>query len=67
MMQAEKLQLNERGEMSSDKKQIYIVDDDESVCQALKILLMTFGFEVKTFNSAQSFYASPPPPMNLVA
>ena len=39
---------------------IYIVDDDESVCQALKILLMTFGFEVKTFNSAKSFYAAPP-------
>jgi len=39
------------------KKIIYIVDDDESVCQALKILLMTFGFEVKTFNSAKSFFA----------
>ncbi|MBF0510871.1 MAG: response regulator [Candidatus Omnitrophica bacterium] len=35
---------------------IYIVDDDESVCRSLKILLMTFGFEVKTFNSAQSFF-----------
>jgi len=45
---------------------IYIVDDDESICQALKILLMTFGFEVKTFNSAKSFYAAPPP-MNLAA
>jgi FixJ family two-component response regulator len=50
-----------RNEMSSN---IYIVDDDESVCKALKMLLTTFGFEVKTFNSAKSFYASPPP-MNL--
>ena len=41
----------------TNKKIIYIVDDDESVCQALKILLMTFGFEVKTFNSAKSFFA----------
>ncbi len=42
--------------MPSNKKNIYIVDDDESVCHALKILLMTFGFGVKTFNSAQSFF-----------
>ena len=35
---------------------IYIVDDDESVCRALKILLMSYDFEVKTFNSAQSFF-----------
>jgi FixJ family two-component response regulator len=32
------------------------VDDDESVCRALKTLLMTYDFEVKTFNSAQSFF-----------
>jgi FixJ family two-component response regulator len=42
--------------MSSNKKNIFIVDDDESVCRALKVLLMTFGFEVKTFNSAKSFF-----------
>ena len=35
---------------------IYIVDDDESVCRALKTQLMTYDFEVKTFNSAQSFF-----------
>ena len=44
--------------MPSDKKQIYIVDDDESVCRALKSLLMTFDFEVKTFNSAKIFFDS---------
>jgi FixJ family two-component response regulator len=53
----------ERNKMSSN---IYIVDDDESVCKALKFLLMTFEFEVKTFNSAKSFYAAPPR-MNQVA
>jgi len=37
---------------------IFIVDDDESVCRALKTLLMTYDFEVKTFNSAQSFFAT---------
>jgi FixJ family two-component response regulator len=37
---------------------IYIVDDDESVCRALKILLSSYDFEVKTFNSAQKFFDS---------
>ena len=46
----------ENTKIPSDKKQIYIVDDDESVCRALKSLLMTFDFDVKTFNSAQSFF-----------
>jgi len=35
---------------------IYVVDDDESVCCALKVLLTTFDFDVKTFNSAESFF-----------
>jgi len=35
---------------------IFIVDDDESVCRSLKILLTTYDFEVKTFNSAKSFF-----------
>ena len=42
--------------MPSEKKKIYVVDDDPSVCRALKILLMTFDFEVEAFNSAQSFF-----------
>ena len=46
--------------MPSDKKQIYIIDDDESVRRALKSLLMTFDFDVKTFNSAKSFFDSAP-------
>ncbi len=35
---------------------IFIVDDDESVCRALKTLLITYDFEVETFNSAQDFF-----------
>jgi FixJ family two-component response regulator len=35
---------------------IYIVDDDESVCRALKTLLTTYDFVVNTFNSAQDFF-----------
>jgi FixJ family two-component response regulator len=40
---------------------IYIVDDDDSVCRALKTLLMTYDFVVHTFNSAQSFFENVPP------
>ena len=43
-----------------DKKQIYIVDDDESVARALKSLLMTFDFDVITFNSARDYFEKAP-------
>ena len=46
--------------MTTDKKQIYIVDDDESVCRALKCLLMTFGFTVTTFPSSEQFFSAVP-------
>jgi len=43
-----------------DKKQVYIVDDDESVCRALKFLLGTYGFVVETFLSAEDFLSAVP-------
>ncbi len=46
--------------MLSNKRQIYVVDDDESVRRALKSLLESYDFEVKTFNSAKSFFDSVP-------
>lgn len=46
--------------MPSEKKTIYIVDDDQSVCRALKTLLITFGFVVHSFNSAKEFFAAVP-------
>ena len=46
--------------MTLNNKSIYIVDDDESICHSLKIYLITFEFEVKTFNSAQSFFDAVP-------
>lgn len=36
-------------------KQVFIVDDDESVCRALSILLGTYGFTVDIFTSAEEF------------
>ena len=44
--------------MSSEKKKIYIVDDDESVCRALSVLLATYGFTVDTFTSAEEFFSA---------
>jgi len=46
--------------MPAHKKQVFIVDDDESVCRALKCLLMTFEYEVCTFISAESFFKGVP-------
>lgn len=42
--------------MAEDRKKVFIIDDDESVCRALKYLLMTYGFEVETFLSGQAFF-----------
>jgi FixJ family two-component response regulator len=44
--------------MPKETKNLFIVDDDESVCRALKCLLMTFGFSVTTFLSADKFFAA---------
>ncbi|MDD5237429.1 MAG: response regulator [Candidatus Omnitrophica bacterium] len=46
--------------MSLEKKQIYIVDDDESVCRALAILLVTYGFTVDTYTCAEDFFNAVP-------
>ncbi len=42
--------------MAEVKKQIWILDDDESVCRALRCLLITYGFEVSTFLTAAKFF-----------
>ncbi|PIW60514.1 MAG: response regulator [Candidatus Omnitrophica bacterium CG12_big_fil_rev_8_21_14_0_65_50_5] len=46
--------------MPSDKRQIYIVDDDESMCRALKLLLDAYDFQVETFDSAEKFFSAIP-------
>ncbi len=46
--------------MITDNKHVYIVDDDESVCRSLKLLLTTFGFEVSTFLSAEEYFSAVP-------
>jgi two-component system, LuxR family, response regulator FixJ len=59
-MKPEKLNIKEGSEMLLENKQIFIVDDDESVCRALNVLLATYGFTVDTFNSAEEFFRAVP-------
>ena len=42
--------------MVTELQKVFIVDDDASICRALKCLLMTFGFSVETFASGQAFF-----------
>jgi two-component system response regulator FixJ len=44
--------------MTSHQPNIFIVDDDAPVCQALSRLLRSYGFDVSTFSSAQDFLDS---------
>lgn len=46
--------------ISVEIKQIFVVDDDVSVCRALLVLLATYGFTVHTFSSAEEFFRSVP-------
>ena len=46
--------------MTPKKKQIFIVDDDASVCRALGVLLATYGFIVKIFTCAEEFFSAVP-------
>ncbi len=46
--------------MFSDKKWVYIVDDDGSVRHSLEFLMSTYGFAVKTFPCAEDFFSAVP-------
>ncbi len=46
--------------MLQENKQIFIIDDDVSVCRALGVLLGTYGFTVDTYTSAEDFFRAVP-------
>lgn len=54
--------------MNNRRQIIYVVDDDISICKALKLLLGLHGFRVESFTSAKEFLAfkHPPKPSCLV-
>lgn len=37
------------------KRVVYVIDDEADVCEALKVLLHTAGFEARTYASAEEF------------
>ena len=41
--------------MNNRRENIYVVDDNISICRALKLLLKQHGFSVETFTSAEDF------------
>ena len=54
-MFTERASLRHMPEMVKDTAMIAIVDDDESVCRALKRLVRSLGMEADTFLSGQEF------------
>ena len=46
--------------MVSVDKKIFVVDDNESICRALSVLLLTYGFSVDTFTSSEEFFRAVP-------
>ncbi len=43
--------------MNDRRPIVYVVDDDQSICRALSLLLKLHGFKVETFNDAAGFLA----------
>ena len=58
-MKAEELPLKNY-KMPLEKKQIYILDDDKSVLRSLKLLMISYGFAVDVFSSAEEFFSAIP-------
>src|ERR1700733_12513349 len=46
--------------MPLEEKQIYILDDDESVLRSLKLLMVSYGFAVDVFSTAETFFNAVP-------
>ena len=59
-MQIEEKQFQEFRPVSNGRKQVFIVDDDKSVCRALKTLMLAYGFIVRTYCSAEEFFSAIP-------
>jgi FixJ family two-component response regulator len=59
-MRTERYLHNERGRTPPVRKQVYVVDDDESVGRALKSLMLAYGFAVRIFQSAEDFFSAIP-------
>jgi len=43
--------------MEKDNPAVFVVDDDEAICESLRLLIGDIGLEVRTFTSARQFLA----------
>ena len=59
MNETEELPINNY-KMPLEEEQIYILDDDESVLRSLKLLMVSYGFAVDVFSSAEEFFRAVP-------
>jgi len=59
MNETEELPINNY-KMPLEEEQIYILDDDESVLRSLKLLMVSYGFAVDVFSSAEEFFSAVP-------
>ena len=41
--------------METENPRVFVVDDDEAVCESLRLLVEDIGLEVKTFSNALQF------------
>lgn len=41
--------------MEKDNPVVFVVDDDEAICESLRLLIADIGLEVRTFTSARQF------------
>lgn len=41
--------------MDNDKPVVFVVDDDEAICESLRLLIGDIGLEVRTFTDARQF------------
>ena len=59
-MELEQLQSNECDRIYFYKKQVYVVDDDDSILRAVKLLMVSHGFIVNTYSSSEDFFSAIP-------
>ena len=49
-------------DMDKDNPVVFVVDDDEAICESLRLLIGDIGLEVRTFTSARQFLEKYDPP-----
>jgi FixJ family two-component response regulator len=48
--------------MEKENPTVFVVDDDEAICESLRLLIGDIGLEVRTFTAAMPFLSQYSPP-----